>query len=235
MCWHAECLSTDLTDKGAQMKGQLNMGTKGRVAGMALAAAVALFGGASQADAATYQATFQGLTFTFEQTDADTLTFEIEGTPSGDWTGVQYLGAFDLKNLGLDFGSETAIANGPGATNLLGLNAQLSASAFNCASMSSPPPSICFNLNPDAPLGPSPIDLMYTIDFSTALNIGSTGPHLQIVFTNTVNGPKVGSLYSQDVGLCVNCNGQVPEPGTLALLGLGLGLAGYFGTRRRKL
>jgi len=208
---------------------------RGRMIGTALATAAAMFVGASQADAAvTYQATFQGLTFTFEQTDADTLTFEIEGTPSGNWTGVQFLGAFDLKNLGLDFGSETAIANGPGATNLVGLNNQLSASAVNCASMSSPPPSICFNLSPDAAIGPTPIDLTYTIDFSTALNIGSAGPHLQIAFTNTVGGDKVGSLYSQDVGLCVNCNGQVPEPGTLALLGLSLGLAGYVGIRRRR-
>ena len=70
---------------------------------------------------AIYMDSFQGLTFTFDQIDADTLSFNIAGTPSGDWTGVNYLGAFDLKDLGLDFSTDTGTANGPGATNLVGL------------------------------------------------------------------------------------------------------------------
>jgi PEP-CTERM motif len=219
-----------------------SIGNKARLLGSALAMGAALFAGPSQA--AAYQASFGGLTFTFIQTDADTLTFEIKGTPSNadnaGWSGVQFLGAFDLKDLGLDFTTATGTANGPGATNLLGMNAQLSANSKDCSSTSSPPPSICFDINPDFNLGTTrPIDLLYTIDFSSALTISSVGPHLQIVFTNTAGGDKVGSLYSENVGLCLNCGGtppeQIAEPGSLALLGLGLGFAGYIVRRRRKL
>ena len=62
---------------------------------------------------------------------------------------------------------------------------------------SSPPGSICFDLAPDTSILH---DMLYTITFSAPLNIGSAGPHLQIAFTDTVGGGKVGSLYSQDVG-----------------------------------
>src|SRR5438067_1317922 len=70
----------------------------------------------------TYSAQFQGVTFTFNQTDADTLTFELQGTPSGDWATAKYLAAFDLKDLGINFSTQTGTANGPGAVNLAGLN-----------------------------------------------------------------------------------------------------------------
>jgi hypothetical protein len=208
------------------------IGSKARVLSAALAAAVAATF-VPQADAAVYQASFQGLTFTFEQTDANSLQFDISGSPSGDWSSAQYLGAFNLKDLGINFGTQTGIANGPGATNLLGLNEQLSASAVDCDSMASPPGSICFDISPDKALGSLPFHFTYAIDFSANLNIAADGPHLQIAFTSVQNGAKVGSLYSQNVGICTNC-GQVPEPGSLLLLGLGLGLAGFAGARRRK-
>src|SRR6185436_17183996 len=125
----------------------------------------------------TYSATFQGVTFTFDQTTATQLTFELSGTPTGDWATAQYLAAFDLKDLGLDFGTQTGTANGPGAVNLVGLNSQLSASSVDCQSAGSPPGSICFDIAPDQALGSLPFDFLYTIDFSAALNIASTGPH----------------------------------------------------------
>src|SRR5262245_7880398 len=87
-------------------------------------------------------ATFQGLTFTFTQTDATHLTFRVQGTPSGDWAPggntVDYLASFALKDLGLDFsaGQATATATGPGAAGLAGLNSQLSASNVDCSDSS---------------------------------------------------------------------------------------------------
>src|SRR5215813_9434605 len=88
------------------------------------ASAVAM---AQVAPAVQGSATFQGVTFTFTQIDADTLRFEMSGTPSGDWATAQFLGAFDLKNLGLNFqGGVTAVANGPGGP-INGVNSQLSA------------------------------------------------------------------------------------------------------------
>jgi len=207
---------------------------------LAASAIAVLTGAAPTAYAALYSGsdTFQGVTFTIIQTDANSLTLRIAGTPGGDWATANYLGAFDLKDLGLDFGSVTAVANGPGATNLAGLNQQLSANAKDCQSAGSPPGSICFDIAPDQPLGSSPINLLYTIDFSANLAIvAATGPHLQVAFTATVGGDKVGSLYSLNIpgtNICTTCTPDttgiditVPEPGSVALLAvalLGLGL-----------
>jgi MYXO-CTERM domain-containing protein len=188
-------------------------------------------------------AVFQGLTFTFIQTDSDSLTFGIKGTPTGDWATAGFLGAFSLNDLGLDFagvGSATALANGPGAVNLAGSNGGVNGNAPACDGGSGNK-FICFNITPDIAL-PSPIDFLYTIDFSQALNIDAAGPHLKIAFTETQGAAKkVGSLYSQNVGLGTSStssggassSGDIPEPntGSMALLGLGL-LAGSFAWRR---
>ena len=156
----------------------------------------------------SYSATFQDVTFNIVQTDSNTITFEIlnADNASGDWATANFLGAFDLKNLGLNFGTATGTANGPGATNLVGLNAQLSANSQDCVANGTPPGSICFDLSPDTPLLH---DMVYTIDFSSDLNIAATGPHLQVAFTNTVGGAKVGTLYSQDVGASSTSGGSV--------------------------
>jgi len=177
---------------------------------------------------AIYMDSFQGLTFTFDQTTTTQLSFNIAGTPSGDWTGVNYLGAFDLKDLGLDFSTDTGTANGPGATNLVGNRSQLSASNLDCSHSTGQKGSICFDVAPDVALGALPIDFTYIIDFSAPLDISSAGPHLQIAFMDEQGGSKVGSLYSQNVG-----EGEdVPEPGPLALVSIGLlGLA--FSQRKR--
>jgi len=195
------------------------------VAALVAPAAQALFQG---------QATFQGVTFIFTQTDSNTLQFELKGTTplGGDWATAQFFGAFDLKDLGIT--NFTAVANGPGATNLAGLNSQLSAANPDCSGMGSPPGGICFDISPDIALGAS-FDFIYTIDFSKDLDIAETGPHLQVVFTATENGPKVGSLYSQNVPSSSGPSSSgpsssgpsssgpnLPEPGTLALLGAAL-------------
>lgn len=189
-----------------------------------------------------YKTTFQGATFTFTQVDADTLTFNLAGNAlTGDWSTAAYLGAFDFKNLGLDFGTVTGIANGPGAVNLAGLNTQMSAANVDCTAAGSPPGSICFDIAPDLPLT-NPFNWTYTIDFSAPLNIGSTGPHLQLAFTEVQGGAKVGTLYSQDIGLSSNSStsstssSTVPEPasGALAILALGILGAGFASRRRQQ-
>ena len=122
-------------------------------------------------------ATFQGLTFTFNQTDADTLTFQIQGTPTGNWAAANYLGAFSLNDLGMNVtggAAATATLNGPGATNLLGLGGQQNSSGSTCADNAGNK-FVCFNINPDIALAPYPINFLYTIDFSQNLNIAAAG------------------------------------------------------------
>lgn len=183
---------------------------------------------------AIYMDSFQGLTFTFDQTTTTQLSFKIAGTPSGDWSTAQYLGSFDLKDLGLDFSTDTGTANGPGATNLLGNRSQLSASNLDCSKSTGEKGSICFEINKD--LGALPIDFTYLLNFSAPLNISSAGPHLQIAFLESLElnkkdeHVKVGSLYSQNVGGGENEN--VPEPGPLALVSIGL-LGLGFSQRKR--
>jgi hypothetical protein len=180
---------------------------------------------------AIYMDSFQGLTFTFDQTDSDTLSFNIAGTPTDDWSTAQYLGSFDLKDLGLDFSTVTATLNGPGAdTDQLGDNSQLSASNLDCSKSTGQTGTICFEINKE--LGTLPIDFNYIIDFSAPLDISSAGPHLQIAFLENLElnkkgeYDKVGSLYSQNVGE------NIPEPGPLALVSIGLlGIA--FSQRKR--
>ena len=200
-------------------------------------AATALVAAAPVANASVM---FQGVTFTFDQTSDTTLTFEIQNATSAtdDWSGVQFLSAFDLKDLGEDFTTATATLNGPGATNVLGTNSQLSASNLDCSNTTGQTDTVCFNLSPDVALTS---DMLYTITFSAPLSIGTIGPHLQIAFSDTQGGAKVGSLFSENVattsggpgassggpgtttgGPGTTTGGAVPEPGTIALLGLGL-------------
>jgi len=169
-----------------------------------LVVGAALLIGSSTAQAAigdVYSALFQGVTFTFTQTDADTLTFRLQGTlplpgpPNGDWNNANFLDAFAIKDLGVNFTTVTATANGPGASNLAGIRAELnnSGGSADCA-VTGETGSICFDIVPDTALSPSPnFNMLYTIDFSQNLDISDDGPHLKIAFTQVQNGDKVGS------------------------------------------
>ena len=68
------------------------------------AAAMAISAAPAALALPTYSATFQNVTFTFVQTDADTLTFDILNADNAttDWDTAAFLAAFDLKDLGLD-------------------------------------------------------------------------------------------------------------------------------------
>ena len=212
------------------------------LASLAASSAVAVvltLAGASSARAtpvSVYEsAPFQGITFTFTQVDADTLTFNISGTLGGDWSTAKYLGAFDLKDLGLNFSTTTATLNGPGAVNVAGANDQLSGANDMCTGGGSPPGGICFNISPDLAVGSMPMDLTYTIDFSAPLDITSSlGPHLQIAWlANAGDTKKVGSLYSENIALS-STGGTVPEPSSVPLAAFALALcAGALRLRRQ--
>jgi PEP-CTERM motif len=181
-----------------------------------------------------YSDTFQGITFTFTEVDANTLSFNLKGTPLPDWNGINFLDAFALKDLGLNFTTTTGVANGPGATNLAGVRAELnnSGNSADCA-VTGETGSICFDIIPDTALTPTAtaFDMTYTIEFSSNFNIASTGPHLKIAFTAIQDGDKVGSFYSQNVPLDHHTP-SVPEPSTAILLGSGLVILGVSARRR---
>src|SRR6187551_1924813 len=87
------------------------------------AAAMAISAAPAALAVPTYSDTFQGVTFIIDVVDNNTLTLEILGadTATGDWATANFLAAFDLKDLGIDFGTATATANGPGAVDLSGV------------------------------------------------------------------------------------------------------------------
>jgi hypothetical protein len=189
---------------------------------------------------ASYVDTFEGVTFTVDQTSAQQLTFRIQNafSSTGTWKDATQLGAFSFKNLGLDFSSDSAVAWYLGASTP-GVRDELSNSHsdVDCAAqINGETGSVCFDFMPD--ITPLTNDMFFTINFTgSPLNIGSTGPHLKIAFVDD-NGGKVGSLYSQDIPSSSSggssSSGNVPEPnsGTLVLLGVAL-LGGSLWMRRR--
>lgn len=220
------------------------------------AGAVALAALHAPAAHADYVATFQGVTFTFGVIDGNSLSFRIQNassTPDANWAAATQLGAFSLKDLGLDFSTVSGTAIYYGANGILGggddqsqagVRDELNASANCVAQLSGEKGSMCFDWAPNIGLTD---DMKFEINFSSNFTISVLGPHLKIAFTDD-NNNKIGSLYSQNVpfssssstsssGIASSSSssssGNVPAPstGSMALLGLGL-LAGSFLIRR---
>jgi hypothetical protein len=162
-----------------------------------LAGLMACAGSAAYASP-VYSASFQGATFDITQTGASTLTFEILSPTglSGDWMGAGYLGAFDLKGLGVDFSapgvSATAKYMPAGGPTILGIQAQLNSNTCNTGVGETA--SVCFNASPNIAYAH---DMLFDITISgAALSFAATGPHLQTLWSSSsTDDNKVGSLY----------------------------------------
>lgn len=200
---------------------------------------------------ASYILTFQGVTFTIDTVDADSLSLRIQNalsTTNADWAAATNFGAFSLKDLGLDFslGNATATATyfgiNPNPT-VAGVRDDLNAATINAgpdcvAQTNGEKGTVCFDFNPDVPLLD---DMNFQIDFSQAFAIGANGPHLKVAFVDS-NGGKVGSLLSQNLpfnsstsssGLA-SSSGDIPEPSSSSLAILGLGIIGASFVLRRR-
>jgi len=160
--------------------------------------------------------TFQGVTFNTTAVDSDTLELGILNATSatGNWTGINYLKAFEVKDIGTV--TAASITSGPGFSN--GVNNELNANA-GCQGGGG---GFCFTGS--AILLTS--SMTWKIDY-TGTGLDFSAPSLKVQFlTNLTDTKATGDLLSQTL--------PVPEPETYAMLAAGLGLMGFIGNRRKQ-
>ena len=182
---------------------------KKHLRGLAAAAALALVAGTASANALT----FQGVTFTTTAVDSDTLELTIDNALSatGDWSGIQYLKSFELKDIGSI--SSATLAGWTFSANEL--------NAHGCSGGAAG--GACFVSSPAAALNNH---MVFDIDFTGTLDFSA--PHLKVEFFKSLTQDKAtGSLLSQTIP-------AVPEPQTYALLLAGLGAVGFVSRRRKQ-
>jgi hypothetical protein len=160
--------------------------------------------------------TWQGVTFETQALDSDTLRLTILNATSatGDWTGVNYLRACELKDIGNVTGATLA---GWSSTVDSGL------AAFGCTTGGTN--GACFTHSPAMALTSN---MVFTIDF-TGTGLDFSAPHLKVNFLTGLNDEKkTGDLLSQTIPMA-----PIPEPETYALMLAGLSAMGWVARRRK--
>ena len=176
----------------------------------------------SAAPAAANQLIFQGVTFETLAVDGDTLQLSILNATSatGDWTGIGFLKAFEIKDIPAA-GEVTgaSIISGPGAFSADVANGLAGGPNLGCTTGGTD--GACFTGTPIAWTN----SMIWTIDF-TGATLDFSAPHLKVQFLiNADDTSNTGSLLSQTI--------PIPEPGTYAMMLAGLGLMGFVARRRR--
>jgi hypothetical protein len=163
----------------------------------------------------------QGVTFETQALDSDTLQLSILNVTqaTGNWAPVNFLKAFEIKNVGDVTGA--AIITGPAGTYTATVEQGLSANA-GCTTGGTP--GACFFATPAIALTDS---MIWTIDFvGTGLTFAA--PHLKVQFLTGANDTKAtGDLLSQNIP-------AIPEPETYAMMLVGFGLLGFVARRRKQ-
>lgn len=176
--------------------------------------------GANAANALTYQ----GVTFESRAVDADTLEFSILNAThaTDDWTGISFLKAFELKNLGSNVIS-ASVVSGPGTSSVTTSNG-LSGSALGCNTGGTN--GACFSFLSPLALTDS---MVWRIDFTASGTLNFSAPHPKVQFLDKFNSArKQGSLFSQTLPVSA-----VPEPESYAMLLAGLGLMAAVARNRK--
>ena len=166
--------------------------------------------------------TFQGVTFDTQALDSDTLQLSILNATSatGDWTGINFLKAFEIKDIGTVSGA--TVVTDPGGTWTPNIENGLAANTLGCGTGGTG--GACFSTTPPFALTDS---MIWTIDFQ-GTNLDFSAPHLKVQFLTGVNDTqKTGNLLSQTIP-------AIPEPETYAMMLAGLGLLGFVARRRRQ-
>ncbi len=179
--------------------------------------------------------TFQGVTFNSYAVDSDTLELTILNAThaTGDWAGVGFIKAFEIKNITTSGDvTDAAMVSGPGlgdhtVTVVDSVEGSVTGSVLGCKVGSSDLTNgACFAFNSPLALSNS---MTWRLDFVGPLNFSL--PHLKLEFMkNASDTRKTGSLLSMGLPAVPT---PVPEPETYAMLLAGLGLLGTFAKRRK--
>ena len=176
--------------------------------------------------------TFQNVTFETQALDSDTLRLSILNATNatGDWTGVDFLKAFEIKAIGNP--TFASVVSGPG-TSTATVESGLSA---NVGCTTGGTNGGCFSFASPVALTDS---MVWTIDFQGA-SLDLDSPSLKIQFLTGADATsKTGSLLSQTIpavsaAFAVPAISAIPEPETYAMMLAGLGLLGFVARRRRQ-
>lgn len=152
--------------------------------------------------------TFQNVTFGLVDNGGGSLTFSIANAlnATGDWTGIETLNSFSLKDIG---GTTLTLAGWDVVGNEL--------NPAGCAGGDSG--GYCFTRQ----AGPLTLTNNIVLDLTYTGSLNMTAPHLKVLFGGADQGDGHGSLLSQNV--------SAPEPSSLMLLGGALAGVGIW---RRK-